>query len=114
MKYRNKKIEEDGLKFDSKLEWTRYRQLKLLVRAGLIKDLQTQIKFELQEGFKKNGVSYRPITYIADFVYTEIKTEKKIIEDTKGMKTEVYKIKKKLFEKRYPEYTIKEVSRREI
>lgn len=114
MKYHNKKIQEDGLKFDSKLEWIRFRQLKLLVRAGLIKDLQTQVKYELQEGFKKNGITYRPITYIADFVYTEVKTGKKVIEDTKGVITDVYKIKKKLFEKRYPEYTIKEVSRKEI
>lgn len=110
MKYRNKKVQIDRYIFDSILEAKRYRQLALLERAGKIKDLQLQVPFLLQESFRKNGKTYRKIEYIADFVYTE--KGKTIVEDTKSLatKTQVYNIKKKLFEKRYPDLTIKEIT----
>ena len=51
---------------------------------------------------------------MADFVYYDLKKQKTIIEDTKGFRTEVYKIKKKIFEYKYPELEIKEVKRNEV
>jgi hypothetical protein len=63
----------------------------------------------LQDGFKKNGKTYRKIVYKADFEYFDIQQGKVIIEDVKGVKTEVYKLKKKLFEYKYPELSITEV-----
>ena len=108
-KYKNKKIEVDGIKFDSKKEALRYQELKLLERAGLIKDLQLQKPFELQPAFRKNGTSYRAITYKADFVYLDLRTNKIVVEDTKGMRTEAYKIKRKLFEYTHPDLEIKEI-----
>lgn len=112
MKYNNRKITIDGHTFDSTLEYSRYCQLKLLQRAGEISNLQLQVPYILQESFKKNGKTYRPIIYIADFVYTE--KGKTIVEDTKGIKTETFKIKQKLFEKRYTDLQLKIITREDI
>ena len=98
--------------FDSALEAKRYRQLVLLERAKAIKNLQLQVPFLLQESFRKNGKTYRKIEYIADFVYEE--NGKTVVEDTKGVKTEVFKIKQKLFEYKYPNLSIKIVTKEDI
>lgn len=111
-KYRNKKIIVDNIKFDSNLEAERYRQLKLLQRAKQISNLKLQVPFILQEGFKKNGKTHRKIEYIADFVYEE--NGQTVVEDTKGMKTEAFKIKQKLFEYKYPDLNLKIITREEI
>lgn len=91
----------DGITFASKMEMKRYLQLKLLVRAGEISELTLQPKFLLLEGFEKNGVHHQPIYYIADFLYYDKKLKKKVAEDVKGAKTEVFKIKEKLFHHRH-------------
>ena len=106
-KYKNKKIITDGIVFDSKKESERYIELKLLERAGEIKDLELQKVFELQPGFKKNGNTYIRITYVADFYYYDIRNNKYVVEDVKGIRTEVYKIKKKLFEYKYMDFELK-------
>ena len=108
-KYHSKKIIVDGIEFDSKKEANRYYELKLLEKQGYIKDLRLQHKFELQPGFKKNGKTYRPITYIADFVYLDLRTNKNIVEDVKGFKTDIYKLKQKLFEYVYKDLELKEI-----
>ena len=108
-KYQNKKVTYNDIQFDSIKEKNRYIQLKMLEKLGEIKDLQLQKTFTLQPSFKKNGTTYRSITYKADFVYLDLRTNKNIIEDVKGMRTEVYKIKKKLFEYNYPDLEIKEI-----
>lgn len=100
-KYHNKKIIYDGIKFDSIKEKNRYIELKLLERAGLIKDLKLQYEFELQPTFILNKKKIRKISYIADFYYFDNKLNDYVIEDTKGMRTDVYKIKKKMFEYKY-------------
>jgi len=104
-KYNNQKVQIDMVVLDSKLEAERYKELKLLERAKVIKNLKLQVPFLLQESFRKNGKTYRKIEYIADFVYEE--NGKTIVEDTKGMKTDVFKIKQKLFEYKYPDLEIK-------
>jgi hypothetical protein len=109
MKYHNKKIVIDGIKFDSLKEAKRYQQLKILEKANEITELRLQVKFELQPSFKKDGKTIRKIEYIADFTYYDNKLGKYIIEDTKGYRTDVYKLKKKLFEYKYPHLTIKEL-----
>lgn len=100
-KYHNKKVIYDGITFDSIKEKNRYIELKLMERAGLIKDLKLQYEFELQPAFILNKKKIRKISYIADFYYFDNKLNDYIIEDTKGMRTEVYKIKKKMFQYRY-------------
>ena len=104
-KYHNKKVQIDMNVFDSIAESRRYKELKLLERAGEISELELQPRFLLQEGFKKNGKTFRKIEYIADFKYIE--NGKIVIEDVKGKETEVFKLKRKLFEHEYPDYELK-------
>lgn len=111
-KYNNKKVQVDMKVFDSALEAKRYRQLVLLERAKAIKNLQLQVPFLLQEGFIKNGKTYSKIKYVADFVYEE--NGKTIVEDVKGVKTDVFVIKQKLFEHKYPDLTIKIITKEGI
>ena len=108
-KYRSKKVVVDGITFDSKKESQRYCELKLLERCGKIKDLELQPKFELQPSFRKNGRTIRAITYIADFTYFDLEKMRIVVEDVKGLRTDVYSIKRKMFEFKYPELTIVEV-----
>lgn len=111
-KYKNKKVKVNGKVFDSKKEANRYCELIKMQQAGLIKDLETQKKFLLLDTFRKNGKTYKQINYYADFVYFDVYSKKTIVEDVKAskyFKTEVYKIKKKLFEYKYPDLTITEV-----
>lgn len=113
-KYKNQKTIIDNIQFDSKLEAKKYAELKLLERAKEIKDLRRQVKFELQPKFIKNNKTIRAINYIADFVYYDIRKCKTIIIDTKGYKTESYKLKKKMFEYKYPDLEIKEIRKGDI
>ena len=107
-KYGNKKTIVDGFEFDSKLEAKRYNELKMLLRSGVITDLTLQKVFLLQEGFIYAKKRERPITYVCDFYYKD-KQENEIVEDAKGFKTDVYKIKRKLFLFKYPHVVFKEV-----
>ena len=94
-KYHSKKVTIDGITFDSKKEAKRWNELALLERAGLIHDLQRQIKYELIPSQRLNGrVAERAVSYIADFVYQE--NGKTVVEDTKGFRTADYIIKRKL------------------
>lgn len=91
----------NGIVFDSKAEMLRYQELYILEMAGVIQYLTLQPVFELQPGYihKKHG-KIRPITYRADFQYTQ--NGKLVVEDVKGHVTEVFKIKKKMLEYKYP------------
>lgn len=110
MKYHNKIVEVDNIKFDSIKESKRYNELKWLEKANIIKELELQKKFELQPKYtNKNGKHIRAITYIADFYYFDNEKQQYVVEDTKGFRTDVYKLKKKLFEYQYPNLTIKEL-----
>ena len=104
-KYRNKKVIVDRKEFDSKKEAIRYKELKLLERAGEISNLELQPRFLLQDSFRKNGKTFRRIEYIADFKYIE--NGKTIVEDVKGIQTDVFKLKHKIFEKKYPDLELK-------
>ena len=112
-KYGNKKVVFDGEVFDSKREMYRYMDLKFLERCGAISDLKRQVTYELipvqrekstrvyQKGRKKGQpiegkIIEKAVTYIADFVYTDIATGKEVVEDAKGMRTRDYIIKRKL------------------
>lgn len=104
-KYHAKKTTYDGITYDSKKEAKRAYELIILQRAGHIKDLQRQVQFELIPEYTNNkGEKIRSITYVCDFVYFDNESRQWIAEDVKGMRTDVYKIKKKLFEYKYVEY----------
>jgi hypothetical protein len=94
-KYHNSKTSVDGIRFDSKREANRYMELKLLEKAGVIKDLRRQVPYVLI-----NKSCYgRAIKYVADFVYYE--GDKLVVEDVKGVRTPVYKLKKRLMAERF-------------
>ena len=106
-KYRNKKVAVDGITFDSKREASRYTELKLLEKAGKIRELELQKVYELipsqrePDAIGKNGgvhkgkVLERAVVYKADFAYFDA-DGKYIVEDTKGFRTPEYVLKRKL------------------
>ena len=108
-KYGNKKITVDGEVFDSKREYKRWCELNLLEKAGEIEGLKRQIKYILipaqYEAYERYGKKRQRLkdgerciekecAYIADFEYSQ--DGKKVVEDTKGMRTKDYIIKRKL------------------
>lgn len=109
-KYGNKKITVDGVTFDSKKEYLRWCELCLLEKAGHITELRRQVKYELipaqYEEYErysektgkrlKNGLRCieKEVSYIADFVYKQ--DGQTIVEDTKGVRTETYIVKRKM------------------
>ena len=96
-KYHSRKITVNGIVFDSHREARRYQELLLLLRAGEISQLEMQKKYTLIPAQKKpSGGTERAVTYTADFVYTDNRTGKKVVEDTKGVKTQQYIIRRKL------------------
>lgn len=100
-KYGNKKVMCDGIKFDSAKERNYYLKFKIMEEAGIIKNLEIQKKFILQVGYTINDKKRREISYYADFCYISTKDDKLHVIDVKGFKTDVYKLKKKLFEYKY-------------
>ena len=100
-KYGNVKTVIDGIKFDSRKEATFYGKLKLMKRAGEILDFEMQPEFEYYVSFVANDRKFGYIRkYIADFkvIFPDGRTE---IWDVKGVKTAIYKQKKKIIEKLY-------------
>ena len=98
-KYHAQPTTIDGIRFDSKREAARYLELKLLHLAGVIHKLQVHPRYVLLEPFECKGVKYRGIFYEGDFEYYE--NGQRVCEDVKGVKTQVFRIKEKLFIKRY-------------
>ena len=94
-KYHNSKTVIDGIRFDSKKEAKRYLELKILEKAGQISHLKLQFPFIL---ISKSEYG-RAIKYVADFVYYE--GNKRVVEDVKGVRTPVYKLKKRLMAEIY-------------
>ena len=96
-KYGNRKIELDGMTFDSQHEANRWVELKYMERAGLIGELKRQVTFELLPAQRDEDgrMIERPVRYVADFTYKG-KDRKLIVEDAKGMKTREYILKRKL------------------
>lgn len=95
-KYRAKKTAIDGITFDSALEAKRWTTLRMLERIGEITDLQRQVEYILIPPLKGKYRNERKVVYRADFTYTDVSTGEKIVEDTKGMKTKDYILKRKL------------------
>ena len=100
-KYGNKPTEVDGIRFDSKREAERYKELLLMEKAGEITNLKCQFVFVLQPAFRDlQGKRQAAIKYVADFVYAE--GWHMVAEDVKGVTTAVFALKAKLFKYRYP------------
>ena len=106
-KYKNKRVEFDGLIFDSLKEKRRYCELQILQKQGIISDLRLQVPYELLPAIyeditiqlktktkTKRKLVQRATTYVADFVYT--RDGKEMVEDVKGFRTKEYELKKKM------------------
>lgn len=110
-KYHNKKVMINDESFDSKKEYYRFLELKILEDAGIIRNLQRQVKYVLipaqrepetisQRGRKIPGkIIEREVAYYADFAYEQ--DGEIVVEDTKGIRTDAYIIKRKLMLERY-------------
>jgi hypothetical protein len=98
MKYRNKPCQVGAEKYRSHRERDRHQDLLLLQKAGQIASLTREVPFELAPGVKIEGENRkRPaVRYVADFVYSDVKAGRIIVEDAKGMQTPVYRLKKHL------------------
>ena len=102
-KYHNIKSIYNGVVYDSRKEAKRAFELNMLQRANEISNLQRQVKFELQPAYTtKDGRKIQAIFYVADFVYKINGIQ--VVEDVKGVRTEVYRLKRKLFEYKYKDY----------
>lgn len=100
-KYLNKVVVTEDGRFDSMKEYRRFKELKLMEDMGEIEDLECQVKFTLITGKRwSDGKKHRDTVYIADFVY-HTKEGEKVVEDVKGFKTPVYKLKKELMKDVY-------------
>ena len=111
-KYYSKKVTVDDITFDSKKEAKRYQELMLLERAGKISALERQVKYLLIPSQREPDVEYyeddgrvnivkgklieRECAYVADFRYLDLSNREWVVEDTKGVKTKDYIIKRKL------------------
>jgi hypothetical protein len=109
-KYRAQPTEVDGHRFASKREAARYRELRLLERAGKIVNLELQPKFPVVINGRKI------CTYIADFRYVDLEraarggeASAQVTEDVKGVRTPLFIVKRKLVEALYPGVVIEEV-----
>lgn len=87
-KYRNRKCEVDGLKFDSQREGKRYLALRAMEARGEISGLRLQVRYRLEV------MGQKVADYVADFVYE--RGGETVVEDCKGVRTDVYRLKKKL------------------
>jgi hypothetical protein len=101
-KYNAKKVIYDGITFDSKDEGDFYLYLKEQKKAGAIQDFKLQPEFELQPKFTKKGKTWLPIKYKADFLVFHNDGTTQVI-DVKGFETADFKLKKKMFEYKFPE-----------
>ena len=89
-KYGNIPQRVDGIFLHSKKEARHYKTLKAMQQAGIIRDLETQPKFKLDI----NGTHI--CNYFADFKYFDNELDREVIVGVKGVRTQVYKLKKRL------------------
>ena len=96
-KFNAKSIVIDGHKFPSLKEAQRYNELKLLEKAGKIKNLELQPEFEIIPKQKYRGKTLKRAKYTPDFKYLDVDNNEWVIEEVKGMPTVDYVLRKKLF-----------------
>jgi hypothetical protein len=118
-KYRNERVKVGNHFFDSKAEYRRYNELKAREMAGEIRDLEIHPAYVILPDFTRRGKAYKGVLYVADFSYKEWRKEKTssqlhwayVVEDVKGVETEAFRVKKKLFLATYPGIIFRVVKR---
>jgi hypothetical protein len=104
-KYHNQPVSLDDHRFGSQAEARRWYELQTLERAGAIRGLVFHPRYVLLDSFQRDGKTIRGIVYEADAWYEE--DGRWIVEDTKGMETDVFILKRKLFLARYPDLELR-------
>lgn len=94
-KYHAIKVEVDGMVFDSKAEAARWHELRLMAKAGLIRDLERQVRYSLDVPEPAGGDGHI-CDYRADFSYFDEERGCVVVEDVKGVVTDAYRLKSKL------------------
>ena len=110
-KYHAKKVERNGEVYDSKKEMQRAIKLEQMLKAGVISQLSRQVSFSLIEPFTYEGKKIRGTVWVADFVYFDCDKERWVAEDVKSPMTRKlpdYRLKKKLFMLKYPDWHFEE------
>jgi len=105
-KYSAIPTEVGGIRFTSKKEAKRYQELLLMKAQGIVKDIELQPSYLLQEGFERGGKKYRPINYRADFRVTYFDGTIEA-EDVKGFRTKEFERTLKLLLYRYPDIRLR-------
>ena len=99
-KYNNKTVVINGISFDSYMESRYYLYLIELQKHGVVKDIQLQVPFVIQDAFVMDGKKHQAITYVADFVVTYADGREEVV-DVKGKVTQTFRNKRKMFIARY-------------
>ena len=115
-KYNSRKTIVNGIPFASKLEGERYKQLLLLEKAGEIWQLRLQVEMQIFQGYVNpdTGEKTKSGFYVADFMYIDMRDRKIIVEDTKGVETADFRIKWKLVQSLYPQYTFRKLTKDDV
>jgi hypothetical protein len=113
-KYNATKVHDDGLIFDSKLEHSRYLQLKTLQAAGAIRELEVHKVYTLIDKEYVRGKPERAVKHELDFDYFDCEQKRRVVEDVKGVKTAVWVLKRRLFVARYPHIEYRVITREDI
>lgn len=95
-KYKAQPTVVGDIKFASKAEAKRYGELRQLLRAGAIAELELQPVFQLAPSVMLDGRKKPALRYVADFAYVDAATGRRVVEDVKGMATPAYRIKRHL------------------
>lgn len=115
-KYRSRKTVVNGISFASKLEAERYQQLRMLQRSGDIRDLVLQPEFQIFRGYvdPETGTKVKSRYYVADFQYVDVEAHKVIVEDTKGIETDVFRLKWDYVRSEYPQFEFRKLKREDV
>lgn len=108
-KYHAQRTELDGITFASRKEADRYAILKILEKGNLVKDLELQKRFLIVPSIANNyGQKEKAAYYVADFYYYDVEKGHYVAEDVKGMRTPLYKLKRKMMIFNYPHIEFRE------
>jgi len=101
-KYNSKKVEYEGITFDSKVEFNYFILLREWLECGVIAGFDIKPTYELIPKYEKYGVKHRAITYTPDFLIQHLNNTIELV-DIKGFGTLASDLRRKLFDYRYPE-----------
>jgi len=117
-KFHSRKTTIDGIHFASKLEAERYIQLKMMLKTDppMISDLKLQPEFQIFRGYvdPETGQKVKSRYYVADFQYVDNVEHKVIVEDTKGVETDVFRLKWDFVRSEYPQFEFRKLKRNDL